>query len=533
MTFMDRPLRIWLLLMLAGSATAAQTRGEREMLWGGAASIVVPEGVLLKRGPGDERFASYHFTISPGTSYGMVSMQPTMTGNLKKTWSNMRPLLEAMNAQVTIPGRVQGRRFTAEWFYNRAPDDSRERNVLIKTGRIWSRSLPYRFLDGVRLVMQVPESRWNSELAGVLREAFESFRIHRGPARHKKKRQRIAFTLGSTRTVGETFNLLVTVNSPLPPAVSSSNTNVVVVRGLTATAVGPGQAVLTATQKGDLEYYPAKSVRRILTVGPGDRSPPPPPPEPPGAPSGMILIGGGMFYYEDAVAVAGRRVAPFYLERHETAGAIWQEVADYAAAHGYDLVTRSGPLPSAASAAHPVTHVNWFTALKWCNARSEMEGLTPVYTVQGAVFRAGEQGPIDFNPSADGYRLPTALEWEWAARGGRGWVRYSLASALTTPEFMRFSGGNNIEAVAWYDGNTSGPQPVGRKNPNQLGLYDMSGNVSEWCSIEGRWTAEYPHYRGGSWQSGAGACWTTARTYKSPFFAGPADGFRAARNVVE
>jgi len=526
-------VRIWLLLVFAGGTATAQIAGERETLWGGMASIVVPEGVLLKRGPGDERFASYYFTISPGTSYGTVSMRPTFTGNLKKAWSNMRPLLEAMNVQVTIPGQVQGRRFTAEWFYNRSPEDFRERNVLIKTGRIWSRSLPYKFTDGVALSLQVPENRWNTALAGVLREAFDSFRIHRGPARHKKKRQRIAFTLGSQRTTGQTFNLLVTVNSPLVPTVSSSDTNVVVVRGLTATAVGPGRAVLTATQGGDFDYRPAKSVRRTLTVvGPGEGAPPPPP-EPPGAPAGMELVGGGLFYYEDNTAVAGRRVAPFYLHRHETTGALWQEVAAYAATHGYELVARTGTLPSAQSAEHPVTNLNWFTALKWCNARSEMEGLTPVYTVQGAVYRTGEQGPIDFDPSADGYRLPTALEWEWAARGGKQWVRYSLSSALTTPDFLRFSGSNHIEAVAWYSGNTSNPRPVGRKAPNQLGLYDMSGNVTEWCSVEGRWNGEYPHYRGGSWQSGAGACWSTARVYKSPFFHGPADGFRIARSVVE
>jgi formylglycine-generating enzyme required for sulfatase activity len=110
----------------------------------------------------------------------------------------------------------------------------------------------------------------------------------------------------------------------------------------------------------------------------------------------------------------------------------------------------------------PVAGVDWYDAVKYCNWLSEKEGLTPCYDVKGRLSQC------DF--SADGYRLPTEAEWEYAARGGQRSQGYIYA------------GSDNVDDVGWYEGN-SGKQtyPVGQKQPNELGLYDMSGNMWEWC----------------------------------------------------
>ena len=111
----------------------------------------------------------------------------------------------------------------------------------------------------------------------------------------------------------------------------------------------------------------------------------------------------------------------------------------------------------------PVESVSWFDAIEYCNKRSQKEGLTPVYSGLG--------DSISCNWNANGYHLPTEAEWEYAAKGGN---KDSI--------IYKYSGSNNVDAVAWYGRNSSGStKPVGTKAPNSLGLYDMSGNISEWC----------------------------------------------------
>ncbi|HAQ62282.1 TPA: hypothetical protein DCR49_09865 [Candidatus Delongbacteria bacterium] len=117
-----------------------------------------------------------------------------------------------------------------------------------------------------------------------------------------------------------------------------------------------------------------------------------------------------------------------------------------------------------------VAEVTWYGAAFYCNMRSRKEGLTELYNLED----------WSCNFSGTGYRLPTEAEWEYAARGGIHWA-----------DSYRFSGSDLIEAVAWYyDNSDSTTHPVGSKMPNQLGIYDMSGNVFEWC-----WDlSDYPNH---------------------------------------
>lgn len=216
-----------------------------------------------------------------------------------------------------------------------------------------------------------------------------------------------------------------------------------------------------------------------------------------GSSTPMVTVQGGTL--PQSSGLAGTTVSSFIIGKYEVTWREWQEVRSWGISNGYtDLAVGAGSSPR-----DPVRLVNQFDMVKWCNARSEMEGLTPVYLVNGQTYRVGMpyySNIFSVNRFANGYRLPTEAEWEWAARGG-----------VNSQDFI-YSGSNDPDLVAWHRGNSSsapvdlsegrGSWPVGSKLPNELGLHDMSGNVWEIVSLGGGWTFSRDE-RGGGWNHDA------------------------------
>ena len=196
----------------------------------------------------------------------------------------------------------------------------------------------------------------------------------------------------------------------------------------------------------------------------------------------------------------------------------------------------------------PVECVTWWQALDYCNKLSEKYGLEPVYDLsksEQGILMIKELGGETVYPdvanfkNTEGFRLPTEVEWEWFARGGQNAIEQGTFD-------YTYSGSNNINEVAWYKGNSGNQtQDVGLKKPNQLGLYDCSGNVWEWCydTIEGIENGKlyiykafdssniYRRLKGGSWYNNAEICTVLNRSYVQATLADDNVGFRLVRTV--
>lgn len=258
----------------------------------------------------------------------------------------------------------------------------------------------------------------------------------------------------------------------------------------------------------------------------------------------LVLVKGGAFKDEKCTNFYGRHITlpNFYIGKYEVTQKEWTDVM--------------GSNPSQFKGDKlPVETVSWYECVDYCNARSAKEGLQAFYNIDKNAKDTNNQTAVDgikwtvtTNPRANGYRLPTEAEWEYAASGGQ------------LSRNFKYSGGDEIEKVALFwqnsgDTNLTGfwtwprvqanndrTHAVGSKEPNELGLYDMSGNVREWCW---EWFGELDAngngpkssteetgrvWKGGGWMGGDFCCELEFRASFEASGKGPDQGLRVCRS---
>ena len=223
----------------------------------------------------------------------------------------------------------------------------------------------------------------------------------------------------------------------------------------------------------------------------------------------FILVEGGTFNN----GTSDVTLSSFYMDKYEITQAEYQAVMGVNPASGYGVGSN-----------YPVYYVSWFNAIEYSNRRSLQEGLTPCYSYStygtnpdnwpaGWNSSNGNHTNVSCNWTANGYRLPTEMEWMFAARGGNQTHNYT------------YSGSNTIGDVAWYESNSGNTtHTVGTKAANEQGIFDMSGNVWEWnWDIYGSYPSgsqnnptgasggSYRVLRGGGWNDDANVCTVSSR----------------------
>jgi formylglycine-generating enzyme required for sulfatase activity len=278
------------------------------------------------------------------------------------------------------------------------------------------------------------------------------------------------------------------------------------------------------------------------------------------SPSGMALIPAGSFTmgncmdpsegYSDELPLHTVCVSAFYMDKYLVTKSLWDTVYQWAIAHGYTF-----DYPGSGKAAnHPVKTIDWYDCVKWCNARSEKEGRVPAYYTDaglGVRYRTGQVAP--YVSWSSGYRLPTEAEWEKAARGGLSGQRFPWGNTISWSQANYYAYPLSAGGYAYDVNPTSGydpsfndgvypyTSPVGYFAANGYGLYDMAGNVWQWCwdwygsyssgsqtDPRGPASGSYRVQGGGGWLYDAFLCRSAIRGHEDPTLPSIGYGFRSA-----
>jgi formylglycine-generating enzyme required for sulfatase activity len=265
-------------------------------------------------------------------------------------------------------------------------------------------------------------------------------------------------------------------------------------------------------------------------------------------PSESFTMGDSLDGNSSALPLHTVIVSAFYMDKYEVTKALWDGVCNWATNNGYGFDYSDSGQGKAAN--HPAHTMTWYDSVKWCNARSQKEGRLPAYYTDAAMTVVYKRGQVEPYVRWDrGYRLPTEAEWEMAARGGASGRRFPWGDTITHSQANYYSSSAYAYDISptrvWHptynDGVSPYTSPVGSFAANAYGLYDMAGNVVEWCwdfygnygsatklDPRGAAASSYRVYRGGGWGSYAIYSRVTNRNSTYPNQRNSNIGFRSA-----
>lgn len=276
-------------------------------------------------------------------------------------------------------------------------------------------------------------------------------------------------------------------------------------------------------------------------------------------PPDMVFVQGGTFVMGCTGGIAGCdnfespdhevTLSDFYMGRYEITQGQWESLMGYTQAQMRDLANPSWPLYGVGSTI-PIYCVSWYDAVVFCNRLSEQAGYVPcyyadaaytqVYGKSGSTWSLPNTGTVYWRPLSNGYRLPTEAEWEYAARGGgisKGYKYAGTSDPTVLKNYCNYwNGGDGYDNMA---------SPVGTFLPNEIGLFDMSGNLWEWCFdwFDFGYYSSSPAcaplgpetgstnkvFRSASWRGVAFTMQVWKRNYSPHNFRGDLSGFRLCR----